>query len=151
MPSMTPLSTRNDTLRLYGVLLRLVRVVEQRTHALAEPGDVALPELGVLGQVERGVDAPSKIARALRLDPARVTHLTDRLVALGYIERLADESDRRRFRLRLTEAGAAWLRRGREHARRSMDTLLGALSDEEREGLLHGLDGVQRVLDSNGE
>jgi len=87
------------------------------------------------------------VARALRLDPARVTHITDRLVAQGYIERTVDEADRRRWRLRLTASGRTRLKAGQNHVVASIDHLLAGLSDDERAGFLRGLEGVRRVLD----
>ena len=107
---------------------------------------VDIAELGVLAQIDRGVDLPSQVARALRLDPARVTHLTDRLVARGYIERTIDPQDRRCWRLHLTALGAQRLAEGRGDVSVAMETLLDGLSEEERAGLIRGLEGVRRVL-----
>lgn len=146
MGSQPAVSTASDALHLSGVLIRLVRALDQRFRALAGRSALTLPELGVLGQIDRGVDAPSQIARALRLDPARVTHLVDRLVTLDHIARAVDQRDRRRTTLRPTALGMARLEKGRADARAAMTSLLEGLTEEERNGLVRGLDGVHRVL-----
>jgi DNA-binding MarR family transcriptional regulator len=139
-----------DPLRSLGTLILLVRTLDQRlrTATATATVDLTITELGVLGQIERGADLPSLVARALRLDPARVTHIVDRLAAHSYVERAADPSDRRRWRLRLTAAGAARLAQGRADLRAVMEALLGGLPAEERAGLIACLEGVRRLLDA---
>ncbi len=141
-------STAPDVLRLVGSLMLLLRALEQQLRGCSGAEPLTLTELGVLGRIERGVDQPSLLARTLRLDPARVTHLTDRLVSQGYIERTLDPEDRRRWRLNLTTSGAERLQDGRAHLRAAMESLLDGLSAEERADLQHGLDAVRRVLDA---
>lgn len=148
MPSGGSSSTAPDVLRLVGSLTLLLRTLEQELRSCSGADPLSLTELGALGRIERGVDQPSLLARALRLDPARVTHLTDRLVGQGYVARTVDQEDRRRWRLRLTAAGSLRLQAGRTHLRTAMEALLDGLSTEERADLQHGLDGVRRVLDA---
>jgi MarR family transcriptional regulator for hemolysin len=140
-------SINRDALRMVGTLTRLSRTLDQRLrHASAD--DLSIIELSVLGQIERGIDLPSAVARVLQLDPARVTRITDRLVMLGYIEREADVGDRRRCHLRLTDAGAKRVAAGRAELSTAVAELLAGLSDEERTGLMRGLESIRRVLDA---
>jgi DNA-binding MarR family transcriptional regulator len=60
----------------------------------------------------------SRIADHLRCDRSAVTWITDRLEERGYVERLADERDRRVKLLALTEEG----RRVREEIRGRLST-----------------------------
>ncbi len=136
-----------DGLRLVGTLILLVRTVEQQARQAQCADTLALADLGVLGQIDRGADCPSQLARVLRLDPARVTRLTDRLVTLGYVTRTVDLSDRRRWRLSLTAAGATRLAAGRSETLGAVDTLLDGLTDAERAGLALGVNGIRRLLD----
>jgi DNA-binding MarR family transcriptional regulator len=69
--------------------------------------DLSLRQLAVLYLVREGAAFPSELARQLRISPAVVTGLLDRLEQRGYLHRLADVSDRRRLRLALTDAGLA--------------------------------------------
>jgi DNA-binding MarR family transcriptional regulator len=157
-PSSVPLDAPNpsraggsldapDALRGAGTIVLLARTLDQQLRLSAAPDAPAFADLSVLRQIELGVDLPSQVARALRLDPARVTHITDRLVAQGYIERTVDVADRRRWRLRLTTSGCARLKAGQGHLVASMDHLLAGLSNDERAGFLRGLEGMRRVLD----
>jgi len=140
--------TTLDTLRQVGTLVLLVRVFDMQLRSTPHNDPLTMAELSVLGQVDRGIDLSSQLARALRLDPARVTHITDRLVTKGYLARRGDPEDRRRWRLALTEQGTERLIQGRSDTRSAMESLLEHLTDSERTGLLHGLAGMRRILDA---
>ena len=146
MPAHLPMSTTPDALYYAGTLVRLVRALDQQLRAATGPDSLTTTELGVLGQIDHGVDLPSLLARTLRLDPARVTHVADRLVARGYIVRAVDPRDRRCWRLHLTPLGRQRLEEGRADVRAAMEALLGGLTEEERTGLLRGLEGVRRLV-----
>jgi DNA-binding MarR family transcriptional regulator len=146
MTSQDSVSTIPDALREVGTLVLLVRAVDQRLRAGTGPDALTLAELGVLGQVARGLDSPSVVARTLRLDPARVTHLVDRLVEHGSVTRGIDPDDRRRWRLEPTTHGLEALADGRAAARTAMEALLDGLTAAERDGLALGLEGARRVL-----
>ena len=146
MPGQLPMSTTPDALYYAGTLIRLVRALDQQLRAATGPDALTTTELGVLGQIDHGVDLPSLLARTLRLDPARVTHVADRLVARGYIVRAVDPRDRRCWRLHLTPLGRQRLEEGRADVRAAMEALLGGLTEEERSGLLRGLEGVRRLV-----
>ena len=141
-------SSSADVLRMVGTLALLMRSLDQRVRAAGHAEPLSIADLSVLRQIERGVDLPSTVARALRLDPARLTHIADRLVERGYIERALDPEDRRRWRLRLTEAGTERLRQGQADIMAVMDDVLGGISVEERAELAHALQAVRRVLDT---
>lgn len=139
-------SSGPDALRLAGTLIILVRALEQQVRVVSGADALTLTDIGVLGQIDRGVELPSQIARALRLDPARVTHVTDRLVAHGYIARAVDPTDRRCWRLQLTDMGRQRLADGRRDVAASMERLLEELSPTERDQLVEALEGVRRHL-----
>ena len=148
MPMSTAPSNAPDALRLAGALVLMMRALEQHMRTCDEGDTLTLTELGLMSQIERGVDRPSSVARALRLDPARITHITDRVAALGYVARTVDPLDRRGWRLSLTEKGAQRLQEGRTDLRGAMEKLLDGLSQEERMGLAEGLEGVRRALEA---
>src|SRR5271165_2400959 len=95
-----------------GTLVRSLRFIDERVRRTAAD-ELGVSELGVMGQIERGVDLPSALARTLRIDPSKVTRIVDHLVGNGYVERGADPHDRRRCPLKLTVEGAARLEVGR--------------------------------------
>jgi DNA-binding MarR family transcriptional regulator len=69
--------------------------------------DLSLRQVAVLYMIRNGAAYPSRIARKLRVTPAVVTGLLDRLEQRGYVRRTADPNDRRRFHVALTDAGEA--------------------------------------------
>src|SRR5256885_4159603 len=93
MPGQLPMSTTPDALYYAGTLVRLVRALDQQLRAATGPDPLTTTELGVLGQIDRGVDLPSLLAPTLRLHPPRATHLAHRLLARGYILREVDPRD----------------------------------------------------------
>jgi DNA-binding MarR family transcriptional regulator len=87
------------------------------------------------------------LANALGSLPSRLVALVDELESKGLVERQANESDRRRNALHLTEQGISTLqaigRIGRDHQK----ALLAALSEQEQ-GQLAVL--LARVADQQG-
>jgi DNA-binding MarR family transcriptional regulator len=143
----TETGTRMDALSTARTYIRLVRLLGQQTQAETDEESLTITEMGVLGQIDRGHTLPSMIARAMALDPARVTRITDHLFALGYVQREADPEDRRRCPLRLTDQGVERLERGRLHFSTAMAGILRGLTEEELAALRVGTDGLARVLD----
>jgi DNA-binding MarR family transcriptional regulator len=140
-------SQPTNSLRIAGTLLLLTRTLDQRVRKSLWEDGLDLVGLSTLSHVERGTDLPSLIARSLNLDPGRVTRVMDHLVELTYVERYGDETDRRRCRLRLTEAGQRRLEAGKAETVKVMSALLGTLSVQERANLEQGLEAVRKSLD----
>ena len=92
-------------------LLRLLPRFQRWAATAVQAGrggqDLSLRQLAVLYLIREGAVFPSELARQLRVAPAVVTGLLDRLEQRGYLTRLADASDRRRLRLALTDTGLA--------------------------------------------
>jgi DNA-binding MarR family transcriptional regulator len=93
--------------RLLHLLPRFQRWAVTTVQADRSGHDLSLRQMTVLFLIREGSDSPGALARRLRISPAVVTGLLDRLEQAGYLRRLADPSDRRRLRLALTEAGMA--------------------------------------------
>lgn len=98
--------------RLDGVADRLLRV-QHRIHHWAVAAvqanrgglDLSLRQVAVLYMIRNGAGYPGQIARRLRVTPAVVTGLLDRLEQRGYVRRQTDPSDRRRLLVVLTATG----------------------------------------------
>ncbi len=146
MTTEATVSTAPDPVREAGTLLLLVRVVDQHLRLATSPNVVSIAELSVLGSIERGVDSPSLVARTLKMDPARVTHVVDALVEDGALTREVDAADRRRCRLALTVQGMRKLSEGKDTLRTAMEAALSGLSAEERQAFSLGIAGLRREL-----
>jgi DNA-binding MarR family transcriptional regulator len=93
----------------------------------------------VLGQFELGYGAVTDLAQRLGMAKQAVSSLADRLVTLGYCDRLRDDANRRQVLLRPTDDGrdaAAVLRTAVADIDRRM---LGHLSDRDRESFRRAL------------
>jgi DNA-binding MarR family transcriptional regulator len=75
------------------------------------------------------------LASALGTQPSRLVALVDELESKELVERQANESDRRRYALRLTEKGRSMLQAIGKIARAHQQELLAALSEEEQRRL----------------
>lgn len=80
---------------------------------------------------------PSQLALAGRLgiDRTVMTYLIDDLTEAGLVERRANPSDRRQRQVVATDEGTQVIANLCQHVRAVEDSLLGALSDSEREHL----------------
>ncbi|MCY0991042.1 MarR family transcriptional regulator [Nannocystis sp. ILAH1] len=66
---------------------------------------LSLRQFAVFAALRAGNRSPSEVAARLNVTPAVVTGLVDRLERRGYVRREVSPGDRRRYSLRITEAG----------------------------------------------
>jgi DNA-binding MarR family transcriptional regulator len=122
------------------------RVLERRfdevlaEHGLSHAGLIALHHL------EAGPLAQRPLATRCRVAEQTMSRTLDRLARAGYVDRRADEQDRRRVTLELTGAGRVVLGQLRQ-AERESEELLGSLADyegfrQQLVGLVVALDGI---------
>jgi DNA-binding MarR family transcriptional regulator len=95
-----------------------------------------------------GTQSVTKIANVLRLSPAATSHLVDRLVQAGMVERKEDPEDRRAKRIAITEAGNTFARRVEESRTFEFARVLSRLSPVLRRRLHAVLALVNRELAS---
>lgn len=141
-----------DLTRSVGFLLRMAQLqsfdmffARLAKHGL-KPGEFTL--LWVVG-LNPGLRQGS-LARRLRIKPAHMTKLVQRLVAADLLARTVPDDDRRSVRLSLTGAGTAFVARHRAAFLAFHDAERHPLTDAEHRQLLHllgkltGLDGETR-------
>lgn len=85
-------------------LLDLHRRMRNQFEAVAAEFDLTAPDAGALRHLDRPYSM-REFADAIHCDASYVTILTDRLDALGLVERIPDSNDRRVRQLVLTEKG----------------------------------------------
>ena len=76
-----------------------------------------------------------ELASKLQIHPSRLVSILDKLEKRGFVERRANPNDRRLYSLYLTKNGEEILEKIGKVAREHQDTLLSALSKEERDEL----------------
>lgn len=131
------------------VMLQLLRMARQRAGSGAElagrsaprqPGDIRLPQYGVLSVLAYyGPASQREVADRLHFDASDMVSIVDVLEADGYVARLRDTTDRRRYLLTITPAGRAALARTEERSLAARAAFLDPLSEYERVALLEML------------
>ena len=94
-------------MRTSGRLLRVAKLLEQRTEAALRPFGLSLWQFDVLATLRRNdCDlSPGQLLSATMLTSGAMTHRLDRLETSELIERRPDPEDRRGVRVHLTKAG----------------------------------------------
>jgi DNA-binding MarR family transcriptional regulator len=105
------------------------------------------PTIAVLKVVKRqGPISMSAIAQALYYSKQNLTNIVDQLVADGYVERMADPSDRRVLNIALTEAGRTFMARRKEMIEKRLVEDLSHLTEQELEHLSETFAEVKLAL-----
>jgi DNA-binding MarR family transcriptional regulator len=93
-------------LKTASAVLRLSRGIRA---VLDKPLEQALgldfTELTALRLIEEGTHSPSELSREMQVPAPTVSRILNHLVDLGLVERSVDQSNLRRFQLRLTKQG----------------------------------------------
>lgn len=136
-------------LRAYASSLRLIdpirlRVWDERGLTMGQ-----LRALYVL--LGEGPMAASALADRLKVRPATMTGLADRLVRHGLIERHSDEGDRRLVLLALSAEGDSIMRDIEERVSSYMADILGQLTDAETKALVRSLERLAEAADEVGQ
>ncbi len=105
MASTNGTSQRAAASTILDVVPQINRWAETRVSRSAEGFRLSLRQLSALSMIEDEKTTLGDVARALRVTPAVVTGLIDRLENRGYVRRINSTEDRRRVLLALTPAG----------------------------------------------
>jgi len=108
-----------------------------------EPLKMTPPQAGIL-RVLVGVGGLSQreLAARLGIHPSRLVAIVDEMEALGLVVREANTDDRRQYALHVTPRGREVMGELGIVARRHNETLLRALSEEERAALVRLLERI---------
>jgi DNA-binding MarR family transcriptional regulator len=102
--------------------------------------DLTMAQLKTLFTLEYGGPATiGQTAERLGISLPTASHLVERLVQGGFVDRTEDAADRRRTLAAVTDKGAALTRRLRQGGRDSLFDWLSQLDDESLNGLARGM------------
>ena len=122
-------------------VMRLARRLRQQAD-----GEVTPSLLSALASVERlGPVTLGDLAAAERVQPPTMTRLVGRLEELGFVDRRADDRDRRVARVALTDAGRSYIADSRRRKDAYLARRLERLPAEEREALLRAVPVLERL------
>jgi DNA-binding MarR family transcriptional regulator len=114
-------------------------VLERTANRQAEQHGLTLPQwmaLGCIGNEGKAGIAHSELCHRLMLSKAPVTGIVDRLVRDGYVQRAADEKDRRVSRICIKRKGEAAWKKVRDALRDHAFSHCQSLSDGEQKVLI---------------
>jgi DNA-binding MarR family transcriptional regulator len=145
-------SDDHRALRIWLRLLTCTQLIETRVRSrLRSRFGTTLPRFDLMAQLERHPEGlkMNELSRLLMVTGGNITAIVDQLVKEGQVERLAEPTDRRAFRVRLTRTGErAFAEMAREHEAWIIETLAG-LTRRDQDALLALLARMkQRMLES---
>jgi DNA-binding MarR family transcriptional regulator len=142
VPKRTEPAEGND--KTYNAVLATYKAMHRRTFELASEEGLTQPQFYALRVIAKNGAIPMKrISDEMRVTPANVTGIVDRLEQKGLIRRMAREGDRRATIIELTPKGIAVQERVASTYSKFVHRALGALTTDERETLRYLLEKLQ--------
>lgn len=106
-------------------------------------GEISLPQFEILRLIERnGNHHVGEIASFMGVSQAAASKNVDKLVRLGLVARVVQESDRRAVSLSVTARGKSIIRRYEALKQERLNRVLGEFTDEEVRSITGGLGKV---------
>ena len=134
--------------RIIEAQRRMNRVIRERTLDSWVKLNLTIPQLKSLFYVSRhGRVNLSGLASGIRVTPANVTGIADRLVEQGLLTRTPDPDDRRVSWLRATDKGKTLINDLREGRAQEMRRILDQLTEEELSTVARGFELVARAAE----
>jgi MarR family transcriptional regulator, transcriptional regulator for hemolysin len=132
-----------NEIQLYDVARHMRTYVDQRAHALG----LTRAQMIILARLERQPEiSQSELAAIAEVAPITIVRLIDRLEEMGLVRRCPDASDRRAWRLRLTEAAAPLLREIKRARARLHHEMTGGIKPAVLEAMAAGLRQMKENL-----
>jgi DNA-binding MarR family transcriptional regulator len=88
----------------------------------------------------------SDLGKTLNISKTQMTTKIDKLVNVGFIERVPDENDRRVLRIVLTTEGKNHIKKSHKTVTESMNQLLSPLDHKELEELSKSIETIKNVV-----
>jgi DNA-binding MarR family transcriptional regulator len=136
-------------LRLLACSNLISTLVRQR---LQDRFAVTLPRFDLLAQLERAPHGlkMGELTRRLMVTSGNVTGIVDALEGENLVLRIADDIDRRAFRVKLTAVGAKQFKRMAAEHERWIVGLFGGLSARQKQQLVELLGALKKSVAENG-
>jgi DNA-binding MarR family transcriptional regulator len=136
-----------DLLSVPPLIFRLIRR-KLMTMALAEPdANLKLLHFEIMRVLkEEGTMHVAKIGEKLLIAKAQMTHLIDKLVEIGFVEREIGSADRRTMNISLTQKGRKFSDEQDNIIFSAMEDNMSSLSEKELETLSGSLRNLRDIL-----
>ncbi len=111
-------------------------------------GKITAPQLFILCFLSRQKEAKmTDIANFLEVSTAAATGIINRLVKLGYVQRVYDEADRRIIRIKLNAKGEEFVNKINSQKKQRIVDIFGKISDKERDEYLRILMRIYEIIE----
>jgi len=141
-------SAQPDVSRAINALRRMVRGLRSAAESVERELRVSAAQLFVMSELARAPDLSVKDLAAVTMTThSTVSQVVGQLISKGLVTRTADESDARRFVLRLTRQGTKLLKKSPRAIQEDLIEGFGALRPSQRRALANGL---EKWLDASG-
>lgn len=102
----------------------------------------------MLGQLSKGAEGSSALARKLAVQPPTLTNVVEGLVQRGLVERRHGDLDRRTVSYTVTDDGRSRLAHADAHVRSKLDEVASGLDDDDLVAVAYrGLELWEQALD----
>jgi len=108
--------------------------------------DLSVPQFRIMASIFRGNNVACDIAKSQGISQAAMSKMIDSLVMRGFVEREANENDRRHFHLNLTKEGDTLFKRMRKNAQANLKEQISCLKADDREDLEKGLQALEKLF-----
>lgn len=108
--------------------------------------ELSVPQFRIMASIFRGNNVACDIAKHQGISQAAMSKMIDSLVARGFVEREANENDRRHFHLNLTKAGDAFFKKMRKNAQANLKEQISCLGSDDKEELERGLMALEKLF-----
>lgn len=130
-------------------LRRIMRATSLYSRKLEKSVGLTVPQLMVIRAIgSKGVLTAGELAREVSLSQATVTTILNRLEQRQLLTRERSEQDRRRLRLKLTEAGEVVFREAPQPLQNTFSARFDALSKWEQHQIVASLTRVAEMMDA---
>ena len=141
-------TSQPDVSRAINALRRMVRGLRTAAESVERELRVSAAQLFVLSELAQVPDQSVKdLAVVTMTTHSTVSQVVSQLISKGLVTRTADESDARRYVLRLTRQGSNLLKKSPRAIQEDLIEGFGALRPSERRGLANGL---EKWVDASG-
>lgn len=108
--------------------------------------ELSVPQFRILASIFVGRNVACDIAKHQGISQAAMSKMIDSLVARGFVEREANENDRRHFHLILTKEGDTFFKKMRKNTQANLKEQISCLERPDREDLEKGLLALEKLF-----
>ena len=125
--------SRSQIERLADIIMMMQRCFVQHLSEKLSCGQVSFPQFFLLGHIAlHDALSMTEVAEKMSHTTAAATGLVDRLENLGYVQRMHDESDRRKVLVKITSKGSSLVERLRQDIVSGLTIFTGILTPVEQ-------------------